>query len=398
MRGISIIIPVYNVYSYIDVCLKSVLRQTWNEFEVILIDDGSTDGSAQKCRKWAARDSRIRFVQKRNEGLGIARNLGVEAAKYDYITFLDSDDWWDKKYLEQMMGPVLQTASDIVCCDIYYWERDKENPGTAVVSALRIEPEIKLSISENRELINTARTFMWGKVYKKTLFTDNHIEQPSHIYEDVAVTPFIIAKAESLYRVSQPLYYYRRNRCGSLANCMEGLEDMKLSLQELMLKFEQNNLLVLYEKPLKKLLYSQARFIIRKSRILCNEKESKEMEHIYFELLIQYFPEIEKFWKGIFLVEGISSLKTALQMIALDKEQVRDYKEAKELNNEFHERVTCILEVPGAGRIFFLSGVEKMKKCRSVRIDITFSANDAEEKQLWDLADKVFYEIWEDGG
>ena len=100
--AISIIIPVYNVSEWLDQCLESVVNQTFSDFEVILIDDGSTDGSGQKCREWAEKDCRIRLISKSNEGPSKARNLGLQKAVGTYLAFLDADDWIDSRYLEIM--------------------------------------------------------------------------------------------------------------------------------------------------------------------------------------------------------------------------------------------------------------------------------------------------------
>ena len=95
MAKFSIIIPVYNVKQYLDTCIKSVLDQTFADFEVILIDDGSSDGSGELCDIWAAKDNRVTVIHQENQGLSGARNSGIKKASGEYLMFLDSDDWWD---------------------------------------------------------------------------------------------------------------------------------------------------------------------------------------------------------------------------------------------------------------------------------------------------------------
>ena len=92
---VSVIIPIYNTQDYLEECIKSVVNQKYSQLEIILINDGSTDMSGEICRKWAALDSRIRYVEKENEGQGIARNLGIQMAKGKYIVFIDSDDYME---------------------------------------------------------------------------------------------------------------------------------------------------------------------------------------------------------------------------------------------------------------------------------------------------------------
>ena len=112
--AVSIIIPVYNVAKWLDECLESVVGQTFSDFEVILINDGSTDESGEKCRKWCEKDARIRLIDKDNEGPSKARNLGIQEASGVYLAFLDADDWIDRRYLELMYGRAVRTDADMV--------------------------------------------------------------------------------------------------------------------------------------------------------------------------------------------------------------------------------------------------------------------------------------------
>lgn len=431
---ISVIIPVYNVRDYLDICLQSVVEQTWSAFEIILIDDGSTDGSGKKCEEWALRDTRIRLVRRENQGLGPARNLGIELAKYEYVTFLDSDDWWDTQYLEQMMAPVLESAPDVVCCDIHYWEKDTSGHIRDAISRLRIEPGKRLTVSENPELLNTARTYMWGKVYKKRLFTDNAIVQPAHTYEDVATTPFVIAKAESLYRVDRPLYYYYRKRQGSLANHAAGLWDMKRSLQELMFRFEQEELFRIYQEQLRKLAYSQVRFILKKAQILCDGKEQAQIREVLFDMLARYFPKLKNLEKEIFYVVGRRELKEAVGLIAIEEGQMAERGKVLAWGEDREPEGSLVVELPDtdsretwerweqeieeAGSFFqqgirlrtvivagdreafghawqdkLLSCKGQWQDCRKVEIERPSSQTGADEEYLWNLADKIFYAL-----
>ena len=111
---ISIIIPVYNVEKYISECIESILKQTYNNFELLLINDGSTDTSGNICDKYAELDKRIRVFHKKNEGVGIARNLGIEHARGEWICFIDSDDWISSDYFETIMN-------DINIADLTFW-------------------------------------------------------------------------------------------------------------------------------------------------------------------------------------------------------------------------------------------------------------------------------------
>ena len=118
MAKFSIIIPVYNVEKYLDTCVESVLCQSFRDFEVLLVDDGSRDSSGAICDRWAEKDSRIRVIHQENQGLSGARNTGIREATGDYLMFLDSDDWWDSpQVLEAVAHRLEQTQADVLSFD-----------------------------------------------------------------------------------------------------------------------------------------------------------------------------------------------------------------------------------------------------------------------------------------
>lgn len=110
---VSIIVPVYNTEEYIRQCLDSILNQTYQNFECLLINDGSSDNSADICREFVAKDTRFRYFEKENGGVSSARNLGIERSEGAYITFVDSDDWVDSDYLEVLYSTILEEQADI---------------------------------------------------------------------------------------------------------------------------------------------------------------------------------------------------------------------------------------------------------------------------------------------
>ena len=113
MEKISVIVPIYNIEKYIDRCIRSVLEQSYNNIELILIDDGSADGSGRKCDFWKQKDSRIRVFHQVNQGVSSARNVGLTEAMGDYITFIDGDDWIEKNYLSNMYERIQRDNTDI---------------------------------------------------------------------------------------------------------------------------------------------------------------------------------------------------------------------------------------------------------------------------------------------
>ena len=120
---ISIIIPVYNSSSFIDISIEHILNQTFQEFEVILVDDGSTDDSGDICEKYALIDPRFKVVHKQNEGVSKARNAGIEEASADYICFCDSDDYYHPQFLEILYKTIVESHEDVVFCKREYVDK-----------------------------------------------------------------------------------------------------------------------------------------------------------------------------------------------------------------------------------------------------------------------------------
>lgn len=208
--AISIIIPVYNVFEWLDQCLESVMNQTFSDFEVILIDDGSTDGSELKCREWEKKDGRISLISKSNEGPSKARNLGLQRAAGTYLAFLDADDWIDRRYLEIMYKHITETDADLVECDVY-----RVNSETGI-KTYRVCSGCMGRDYTLKEHMKYGYTAIWKCLFKKELFIKNDITFPDCHSEARAVYPLLLALSNRVENVHEALYYYRIFRKGSL--------------------------------------------------------------------------------------------------------------------------------------------------------------------------------------
>jgi glycosyltransferase involved in cell wall biosynthesis len=122
---VSVIIPVYNTEKYIRQCVDSVINQTYKNLEIILVDDGSTDNSTQICDCYAARDERVSVIHKENGGVASARNAGIKRINGDYFTFVDSDDYLLSAFTEKLLSVLLNSGSDIACCNFVYDKNSK---------------------------------------------------------------------------------------------------------------------------------------------------------------------------------------------------------------------------------------------------------------------------------
>ena len=206
MYYISIIIPVYNTEKYITRCLQSILAQTYQDFEIIIVDDGSSDNSINICKEYAMKSSKIRIIQIENSGLSVARNIGIKNAKGNYICFIDSDDYIDLFLFEKVVSCLQSYECDIVkFTSIVTSGEDikKESPNYDVEiyntsEALReyfYGNEIKLRVQ------------VWSGVYNKSLFINLEFP-PGKAFEDSYITPQLLAKAQKIVYMGYPGYFY----------------------------------------------------------------------------------------------------------------------------------------------------------------------------------------------
>lgn len=215
---VSVIIPVYNVEPYIEKCLFTVINQTYKYLEIIVVNDGSTDGSESIILKFQKEDKRIIYIKKENGGLGAARNTGIEAASGKYICFVDSDDWVDLDYIKTMLRTAIIDKSEIVICNMIYQYLDgKVKPRTPKIYYHEI---IDAREGLRREFIGKQYKFhVPNKFYKSDLFKNHFIRFPENkIYEDVFTTYKLILEATSISLIPENLYFYLQNRSGSIMN------------------------------------------------------------------------------------------------------------------------------------------------------------------------------------
>lgn len=214
MDLISVIVPVYNVEKYLDRCVQSIVNQTYQNLEIILVDDGSPDGCPAMCDAWAEKDNRIRVIHKENGGLSDARNAGMEIANGEYIAFVDSDDWVSPDYIDAMYQAIRNTGGEIAACDVVISYGDIEPAVSAQGAALRVcnAEEAIGDILQGKGF----RAVAWNKLYKKSLL-ENEQYPVGKYHEDEFFTYRILAKARKLVYVDCALYAYFQ-RPGSIMN------------------------------------------------------------------------------------------------------------------------------------------------------------------------------------
>lgn len=235
---ISIIVPVYNVFNYLHRCVESLLTQSYSCFEILLIDDGSTDGSAALCDELACIDQRIRVFHKLNGGLSDARNYGLAMSKGDLVTFVDSDDIVHRDYLRVMYEDLTQYDCDIAVTCIQSWRDFQQQPDLRSLKAGKAE---ELSKEEALESVLYDRVSIssCGKLYKKHLFDNVSFPIGKH-YEDVLTTIQVILKCSTIViRNTAYYYYYMRENSISHESLTEKSFD-RFSLAEIATSLIQN--------------------------------------------------------------------------------------------------------------------------------------------------------------
>ena len=192
---ISIIVPVYNLENYIEKCIESLIKQTSTNIEIILINDGSIDNSSKILDKFVKMDKRIKVIHKTNEGVSKARNIGLENANGQYITFVDGDDTVEKNYVEFLYKSIINNNVDISICG----HKDIKDGNVAFETK---ELEIKANSEQTLKMLfetNYFSTTVWAKMYKKELFNENKFDTTLSIAEDLDLLYKIFGKAKSIY-------------------------------------------------------------------------------------------------------------------------------------------------------------------------------------------------------
>jgi len=212
---ISVIIPVYNVENYLDECIQSVIKQTYNNLELILVDDGSIDKSGCICDAYKEKDDRIRVIHKKNEGISEARNIGMALAKGEYISFLDADDFIHPQMFELLLKALNDYDADMVSCD-YETFIDGEELSINIAEM----PQYTFRKLEDRQdyLLNFLDGkfvhYVWKSLYKKVCLTGLCFEKGKRL-EDIMFNAKLSQKLSKRVVITDKLYYYRI-RSGSI--------------------------------------------------------------------------------------------------------------------------------------------------------------------------------------
>lgn len=203
---LSIIVPVYNVAQWLPETVDSVLEQTFRDFELILVDDGSGDGSGEICDSYAEKDSRVRVIHQKNAGVSAARNAGVAAAEGDWIGFVDSDDIIEKDMFAVMMALAEQYGADVVQCQHDRADTLNGAPRAETAEIMTGEEFVRRIFTKSGGMY-TNQVALWSKIYKRELF-EGIVFPVGQVYEDEQETYKLCLKAGTVAETTDVLYHY----------------------------------------------------------------------------------------------------------------------------------------------------------------------------------------------
>lgn len=236
---ISIVVPVYNVEKYLKKCVESIFLQTYSNYELILVDDGSTDNSGKICDDFFEKDTRVKVIHQTNQGLSGARNTGIAEAKGEYITFIDSDDYVQDIYLEKLLEMIITYDADMaICLPCKFYDGERPIVESFDVNLTEIfAPQDALESMLYRKKVNS---YAWGKLYKKELFEIIRFPEKK-LFEDTRTLYKIYHISKRIAFNPARLYFYYQ-RQGSIVNSQFNKKKLEqVTANEEILEFVKHN-------------------------------------------------------------------------------------------------------------------------------------------------------------
>ena len=236
---ISVIVPIYNIEQYVGFCIESIIKQTYTNLEIILVDDGSTDRCPALCDLYASKDSRIKVIHKANGGLVSARKAGVSIAKGEYIAHVDGDDWVEPTYYEKLVDVAVKNDADIVCagyCRDFFEEsvRCNDSFASGLYQGAELDMLHRKMICFDEPYKVGITTYVWNKLFKASIAKDTQlsVDEVITIGEDAAVTYPAFLLANRVYISDDCLYHYRQ-REGSMLKLQDNQDTTRIKLKAL---------------------------------------------------------------------------------------------------------------------------------------------------------------------
>ncbi|SJZ59042.1 glycosyltransferase family 2 protein [Anaerorhabdus furcosa] len=290
MTKVSIIVPIYNVEEYLGKCIESCLCQTFVDYELILVNDGSTDNGLSICREYEMKDSRIKVLDKPNGGLSDARNAGMKIATSPYIYFLDSDDFIEPTLIEKCVNKLDETSADMIIFDVYQYSM-KTNTKEIIKNGYGDSRCV--SVANNPEVLTKVLNAAWNKMYKLSLFKDNHIEYPlGYYYEDLGTTYKLMLKANQICFINEPLYDYLVDRTGNITQQFnKKIYDVIDMIDEMCSYYKKEGQFEKYKQELMCISGVNLLNSLKKTRDIADKEEADKFIDTCFSYIYKQFPK-----------------------------------------------------------------------------------------------------------
>ena len=254
MAEVSVIVPVYQVEQYLRQCLDSILKQTFLDMEIILVDDGSKDNSGKICDEYALKDNRVRVIHQVNKGLSDARNTGMNQMSGKYFMFVDSDDYISEMMVEKLYEKAEETGADIVCCNFEYFWKNNEKASYSTKQRSEVLNSSEIFNHRKNERNYGFWTVAWNKLYR-TKSMHSFQFRSGKIHEDEFWANDIYQKDLKVVTIEDTLYYYRQrhNSIVSVQNIRKEFDLIEAFQERIQIYLDQNMVL---DQAYKVLIYS----------------------------------------------------------------------------------------------------------------------------------------------
>ena len=246
---VSVIVPVYKVEQYISKCLDSLVNQTLEDMEIIVVNDGSPDNSEKIIKDYAKKYKNIKYLKKENGGLSSARNFGLKHATGEYIGFVDSDDYVDKRMYQMMYEKAIEASADLVVCDLNYVYEDKEEKAYS---------NIKTDTTDIKSIMNNIYPAAWNKLYKKELFDNEVYFKEGVWYEDVEFIYRLLPYVNKIGVVHEHFYKYIQRENSIIRTIDKRLYNYIDNWNGILEFYKKRDLYISYKKELE---YSYVRYL-----------------------------------------------------------------------------------------------------------------------------------------
>ena len=323
MPRISVIIPVYNAAPYLGACIESLLAQSFADFEVLLVDDGSTDESGSICDAFAGKDARLTVLHQKNGGACSARNRGIDNARGEFLVFVDADDRIAEDHVEYLLKLCTDNDADMACCA---WTLD-DHGRMSKCSYRKNEPGLYKGDHEAMRALLTTRLLsssVWGKIYKRVLFDEVRFPEGTNYYEDDATMYRLVSHAHSVAIGDESTYYYRL-RDDSLIH--RTFNDNNLKMISV---FEDRCAYIEARYP-ELAVYAKADILMAVNHCVIKMCDEELFDHPCIPGLKQYYRKYEKYYlKGIsyfpaklFSIVAYINIRLAMRLYRLSGKHTR---------------------------------------------------------------------------